>query len=261
MQKRSRLELIAELLIEGIVFAAEAKDSLQTFKTTFRKCSWNVESGEIDVDCISWAKFKLFIEAELSDYGKGYFESGKCKDRFGDSGVDACYLTYAVDFLVEYERAENNIKEGRGRKPITFKLQNLSFPEPNISLKEYAKEQIKVAKERQTLNASSSIATSIGEISNLSQNSNQIQVSVERGASSKYPSGARYIDGRERELGELHFALQASVANKENPIAISVCGMGGIGKSELCIQGRRTVPPIEFGRAAKSRAPYKTRTQ
>ena len=64
MRKKSRAERIAELLIEGIVFAAETKDSSQAFKTTFRKCIWDVESGEIDVDCASCASFKRFIEAE-----------------------------------------------------------------------------------------------------------------------------------------------------------------------------------------------------
>ena len=39
MPKKSRVERIAELLIEGVVFAAQAKDKLETYDNTFRKCT------------------------------------------------------------------------------------------------------------------------------------------------------------------------------------------------------------------------------
>ncbi|MFG6095020.1 hypothetical protein SPB21_07210 [Leptothoe sp. ISB3NOV94-8A] len=231
MPKKSRVERIAELLIEGVVFAAQAKDKLETYDNTFRKCTWNLESGEIDVDCISWAKFKRFIEAELPGYGKGYFESDKCKDRFGKSRFDAYYLTGSIDFLEKYQIAKNSIKEGQGSKPITFKLKNFYSLPSNTPLNDYAVAQIKAAYDRQALDKSSS---STGEVARPSQNVSQIQSTSKRG-NPVYPIGSRKIDGRDREIDELHLKLQESVENKDNLTAVNVCGIGGIGKTELCI--------------------------
>ena len=66
------------------------------------------------------------------------------------------------------------------------------------------------------------------------QDFNQIQSSAEKGIPT-HPPGSAEIDGRVKEIEALHSELQVSVTNQKSPTAICVCGMGGIGKTELCI--------------------------
>ena len=77
-------------------------------------------------------------------------------------------------------------------------------------------------------------SSSTGEVARPSQNVSQIQGTSKRG-NPVYPIGSRKIDGRDREIDELHLKLQESVENKDNLTAVNVCGIGGIGKTELCI--------------------------